>query len=423
MCTNTFTPHVGGVARSVQQFSAEYRKLGHEVLIVAPFFPDTPAQEEGVVRIPAVQRFNGTDFSVPVMIPGYLWQDVEAFQPEIVHTHHPFLLGDTALRISSAQDIPVVFTHHTQYERYTHYVPGDSQLLKRFVVDLAVGFCNLCDAVIAPSASIKQRLERLKVTSPIHEIPTGVDTRLFSSGDGRALRAELKLDPTDFVVGHVGRLAPEKGLDFLAPTVARFVRSKPNAIFLVAGNGPSSATVKQAFADAGISNRLIMLGTLTRAELADVYGAMDVFAFASQSETQGMVLTEAMAASTPVVAVDASGVREVLRDGVNGILLRDENADHFVAALETIYLMPADQKHRLIDGALRTAEAFSMPCTAERALKLYDELIRDGHAGDHANDMWSKAKRLIEEEWKIWSNVASAVSHSVRGPAGNAEVN
>ena len=421
MLTNTFTPHVGGVARSVQQFSAEYRKHGHRVLIIAPWFPAAPAKEEGVVRIPAVQRFNGTDFSVPVPIPGYLWQVVDEFKPDIAHTHHPFLLGDTALRVSSRLDIPVVFTHHTQYEKYTHYVPGDSEQMKRFVVDLAVGFCNLCDAVIAPSETIRQRLLRRGVSAPIHAIPTGVDTVLFGAGDGAAVRKRHKIDETDFVVGHVGRLAPEKGLDFLASVVARFVKSKSNARFLVAGSGPSLDTIHRAFADAGIENRLVTLGMLDRQQLADVYDAMDVFAFASQSETQGMVLTEAMAAATPVVAVDASGVREVLVDGVNGRMLANENADDFVAALDSVYDMLPETRSEMLEAALQTAERFSMPSTASAALELYQAMIQHGRKGIHGDDMWSTAQRRCAEEWKIWSNVAGAFSHSMRSPAGNKE--
>ncbi len=132
MCTNTFTPHVGGVARSVEQFTDQFRQRGHRILVVAPEFPDIPAKESGVLT--AVQHFNGSDFSVPVPIPGMLHAALDRFRPDIVHSHHPFLLGDTVLRISASRNIPVVFTHHTQYERYTHYVPGDSELLKRFAV-------------------------------------------------------------------------------------------------------------------------------------------------------------------------------------------------------------------------------------------------------------------------------------------------
>lgn len=126
MITNTYTPHVGGVARSVEAFTTAYRERGHEVLVVCPEFENAPEEGSGVVRVPAIQRFNGSDFSVVLMAPRWLRRKVEAFRPDLVHSHHPFLLGATAVRLARMLDVPLVFTHHTMYEHYTHYVPGDS---------------------------------------------------------------------------------------------------------------------------------------------------------------------------------------------------------------------------------------------------------------------------------------------------------
>ena len=112
MLTNTFTPHVGGVARSVEAFSAQYRTRGHRVLVVAPEFPDTPQDEVDVVRIPAIQNFNGSDFSVVLPVSGLLTEVLDEFQPEIIHSHHPYLLGVTALRVARYRNLPLVFTHH-----------------------------------------------------------------------------------------------------------------------------------------------------------------------------------------------------------------------------------------------------------------------------------------------------------------------
>src|SRR5437867_1837186 len=131
MATNTFTPHVGGVARSVECFTAEYRRLGHRVLIVAPTFENTPDEERDVVRYPSLEHFNGSDFSVPMPMPGLLLSRLAEVPPDVVHSHHPFLLGDTALRVAAAQNVPVVFTHHTLYDQYVHYLGSDSPLLQR----------------------------------------------------------------------------------------------------------------------------------------------------------------------------------------------------------------------------------------------------------------------------------------------------
>ncbi|MBS1220006.1 MAG: glycosyltransferase, partial [Proteobacteria bacterium] len=158
MLTNTFTPHVGGVARSVESFAEEYRKRGHRVLVVAPEFSDMPLEEVDVVRVPAIQNFNASDFSVALPVPSRLAETLDDFRPDIVHSQHPFLLGMTAVRIARYRQLPLVFTHHTLYEQYTHYVPGDSPALKRFVIELATRYANLCDQVFAPSESIRDLL-------------------------------------------------------------------------------------------------------------------------------------------------------------------------------------------------------------------------------------------------------------------------
>lgn len=417
MVTNTFTPHVGGVARSVQGFSNEFRRRGHRVLVVAPFFEGTPEQETDVVRFPALQHFSGSDFSVPVPVPGRVAAALRAFSPHIVHSHHPFLLGDTALRVAARHGIPVVFTHHTLYENYTHYVPVDSPRLRRFVLDLTTGYCNLCHAVIAPSETVAELLAERGVKVPIEVIPTGVDIPLYASGEGAYFRARMGIPGDALLLGHVGRLAHEKNLRFLAAAVALFLRRHAEARFLVAGEGPALAEIRQAFDREGLSGRLHCAGVLGRRELADAYHAMDIFAFASLTETQGMVLTEAMAAGVPVVAVDASGVREVVQDGVNGRLIPRAEAEEFAAALAWIADLSPEGRRRLREGARQTAGDFSMAHTAGRALALYQALIGAGPAPKQSDPSpWRLARRSIAEEWKILRNISHAVGDAVLSP-------
>ncbi len=420
--TNTYLPHVGGVARSVESFANEYRRQGHRVLVVAPEFEETAAHETDVVRMPALVRFNGSDFSVPMPVPGRVASALDRFGPEVVHSHHPFLLGDTALRAAAARDLPVVFTHHTLYERYTHYVPGDSPAMKRFVVDLVVGYCNLCDAVIAPSESIQELLAERGVTAPTTVIPTGVETERFAGGDGARLRKAHGIPDGAFVVGHVGRMAPEKNLGFLTRAVGRFVEERPEARFLVVGRGPSERAVREELESRGAGDRVHLAGVLSGEDLVDAYHAMDVFAFASKTETQGMVLAEAMAAGKPVVAVDASGVREVVCDRGNGRLLEREDEGAFVDALAWVADLGSDARRRLDEEVARTARRFSLENTAGMALDLYASLqegrVRIGRRRKHELEAsnWAKARRRVGEEWKILRNIASAVGESVPRP-------
>jgi len=426
--TNTYLPHVGGVARSVESFAHIYRRLGHRVLIVAPEFEGMPAVEADVVRMPAIVRFNSSDFSVPMPVPGRVSAAIDRFEAEVVHSHHPFLLGDTALRVASSRNLPVVFTHHTLYERYTHYVPGDSPAMKRFVIDLVVGYCNLCDAVIAPSESIQDLIAERGVTSPTVVIPTGVEVERFADGDGAAFRAAEGIAPEALVVGHVGRLAAEKNLDLLVRAVGRFLRERPEARFVVVGSGPSAEGVRARLEEWGVADRLHLTGTLTGSRLVDAYHAMDIFAFASCTETQGMVLTEAMAAGVPVVAVDAPGVREVVRDRENGRLVRGQDEEELALALAWVVDLDPAARERVADAVAATAGRFSLESTARKALDLYSmvragRLRRVGWLDGKAIEQsaWAKARRRVGEEWRILRNIASAVGESMMHPGENPE--
>lgn len=419
MVTNTYTPFVGGVARSVESFTEEFRRLGHRVIVVAPAFHGAPGNETDVVRIPALEKFNGSDFSLGLPIPGFLFSALEEFRPDVVHSHHPYLLGDTALRISAFQNAPLVFTHHTMYEKFTHYVLGDSPKLQRFVVELSTGYANLCDRVIAPSGSTAKILEERGVETSIDVIPTGVDIERFHSGDGTGFRASMGIPEGAFVVGHIGRLSPEKNLGFLVEAVTAFLAANGCARFLIAGVGPSEREVWEQFERRGMTGRLHFAGILRGKDLADAYHAIDVFAFASQNETQGMVLTEAMAAGVPVVAVDAPGVREVVINDRNGFLLPGMLVASFSEALSRAAGLSTGDRNTMREAARETAQCFSIQRCAEKTLLLYESVrtIRL-RSRETRSILWASARRMFGREWELWMNRAHAVGAalSTTGP-------
>src|ERR1041384_4915800 len=204
MMTNTYLPHVGGVARSVSTFAEEFQRQGHEVLVVAPTFEGKPlaAKDEAIVeRVPAIEKFNGSEFSVRLPLATALSERLDAFAADIMHAHHPFLLGDTALRIATNKNIPIVFTHHTRYEDYTHYMPLASEALTQVAKELPTHFANLCDGIIAPSESIARTIRKRGVTTPMTVIPTGIDVAAFASATGAAVRQKLGIASDTFVVG------------------------------------------------------------------------------------------------------------------------------------------------------------------------------------------------------------------------------
>jgi 1,2-diacylglycerol 3-alpha-glucosyltransferase len=411
MFTNTYVPHVGGVARSVERFTTSLRERGHRVLVVAPEFSDEPQDETDVVRVPALQNFNGSDFSAALPLSLDLRQQVDAFEPEVIHSHHPYLLGDTALRIAAEYGLPMGFTHHTFYEHYTHYVPLDSDGLRRFVVELSTRYANLCDAVIAPSGSVRDVLRERQVTSPITVLPTGIDPDRFAEGDGDGVRERYGIDSKATVIGHIGRLALEKNLDFLTSAILHLLDREKHARALIVGDGDYAQTMKDRFSEQKLVDRVVFTGSLSGQDLIDAYHAMDVFAFASKSETQGMVLVEALACGVPVVAIDASGARDVVRDGVNGRLLETEDPSAFADALwhaghERSIFTPSTNRESI--------ESWHMPYCAERLESLYVDLVKQA-TGQTAPDWdeWEGLRQRISREWDIWSNRVTAIGEAL----------
>ncbi len=414
MMTNTYFPLTGGLEKSIAAFSGEFRRRGHKVLIVSPEFKGSRKKEYGVVRVPAIQNFNGTDFSVSLPIPGLVSKLVDSFRPDIIHAHHPFLMGDMALRLAGQYQIPLIFTHHTLFEQYTDYFPLNTEAGKNFVIEMGTGYANLADHVIAPSESVRELLMERGVTSHVWVVPTGVNIKAFARGAGAKFRRNMKIPAGAFVAGYAGRVAPEKNLEFLARAAADFLKKEKKAWFLAVGRGPSEGEMKKIFREAEVMGRVRFAGVLRGQKLVDAYHAMDAFAFASQSETQGMVITEAMAAGVPVVALDGPGVREVVRDRKNGRLLSAEKRSLFPDALAWVMKRTAAQKKQMREEMARTAREFSIENSADKALRLYEKTrSRKQETCAAGCSPWQLVMERIKREWEMLANLGKAAGSAV----------
>ncbi len=410
MFTNTYLPHVGGVANSVHTFAADLKRSGDRVLIITPVCPgsdsyDRDKTNDHILRVPAIKEVNGSDFSMRIPIPFVIDEAIDAFEPHVIHSHHPYMMGDSAFRTARRKRLPLVFTHHTRYEEYVHHVASDADALQAFAVHLSTQYANLCERIISPSQSIARLLKERGVQKNISVIPTGVDTNRFEKGNKAMSRRARHIPESAFVIGHVGRLAPEKSLEYLAQAVVQAIKSEPGAVFMVVGDGPSKSNILNIFKKNNLDRQLIFTGSLQGQELVDAYHAMDVFAFASLSETQGMVLTEAMAAGVPVIARDAPGVRDVLCHDENGIMVDGEASEDAFARRLKIAL---NQPEKLSDwrlNALAVAQDFTREKSAEQLQDLYRSAIIELEAC-HDNtgndiDTWESVVLGLQAEWTL----------------------
>jgi glycosyltransferase involved in cell wall biosynthesis len=414
MLTNVYTPYVGGIARSVQAFRAAYLARGHHVLIVAPYFERQPEEEEGVVRFPAVVKAYRNRYSLPLPIPGYLHGVLRDFKPDVIHSHHPFLLGTTAQRISAIWQVPLVYTHHTRYCSYLQSEPDTATPVANLAADLVwtltIAYCELCDLLIAPSESIRTMLLDAEISRPIEVVPTGVDFDRFRDGDRAKARAAHHVPPDAFLVGHAGRLEPEKNLLVLAEEAAEVLARHTRAHFLLVGEGTLRDEIVARFKSAGVAERLHVAGVLQGHELVDSYHAMDVFAFASKTETQGMVLSEAMAAGVPVVALEGSGVNDLMVDFRNGRLMDADRPGGLIEGLEWVLRLSPRRRDALQEAARETARSVSMSICADRMLRLYEELIKKTTASERG--LLSRSLRFLDFERKAWSRLFEAAGRT-----------
>jgi glycosyltransferase involved in cell wall biosynthesis len=405
--THPFAPIVGGIESSVATFAEDLRALGHEVLIVTSTRGTSSVPEHGLLRTsPLADRdrlFPASDRDRLFRAPDRdrLFPALDAFGPDLIHVHQPFLLGRRAQDYATSRRLPLVFTHHTLYHREEDRAHlGEFAELESATRELAIAFSGLCDAVVAPTGSIAGHLRDQGVAGPIAVVPTGIDTTRFALGDGAGFRKRHGLPAGAFVVGHLGRLVPAKRIAFLVEAIVAFLSGAPDAVALICGEGEMAAPLADAFHEAGLSDRLFLRGRLDEGEIADAYAAMDVFTFASLTDTQGLVLLEAMAAGVPVLALRATGPQDVVTDGVSGRLLdpASKPAD-FARTLADFRDSP--DLSRFASEARRRSFDFDRRACAGAMLTVYEEAaatFRDRTRDPSDRDLASLHER-VEREW------------------------
>lgn len=370
MFADCFHPVVNGVVTSIDILRAKMVSLGHTVTLFVPTAPGRITDDPDVHRFWsfAAPVHKESRFALPLPLSSL--GRVRAWRPDIIHIHTPFSLGMLGTYASCHHQVPYVFTHHTLFEEYVHYVPLVSQrYLRGLAVGLCRGYCNRSSGVIAPSDEVKSRLLEQGVTQAIEVIPTGIDVEVFELGDPARVRAELGLRDDQPVAIFAGRMGKEKSIDFLLEAFERVARNLPDARLLLLGGGPEQDALERRARALGLGERAIFTGYVPRARMVDYLQAARVFVFASATETQGLVSLEAQAAGIPVVAVRASGSNEAVRDQQTGFLV-ERDLDVFADA--TLRLLTDDALQTRMATAARTwAHACSSQSMADRTLALY----------------------------------------------------
>lgn len=373
--TDSYKPYTSGVVTSITTFKEELTRLGHEVFIFAPNYPNYDNQEEGVFRFYSLPAPTNPDYTLAIPVLPGLNMLVKRLNLDIIHVHSPFTMGRVGLRYSRRYGIPIVFTYHTLYDQYVHYLPVAQDLAKELVVKYSNDFCNHCHHIIVPTEEVAQILTKYQIHTPMTVCPTGVPLHKLQEGRSDWLKANYPIPKENKVLLFVGRLTKEKNLGFLINAFHLVKQRLPQTTLVLTAQGPLENELKRQAVSLGmeLDRDVVFTGAVPYDSLADVYHSVDLFVFSSMTETQGLVLIEAMAAGLPVVAVRAFGVQNMVDHMVNG-MLTSEDLPEFSGAIITLLENP-ELYDQFRDKALEKAYSLSAENMARRLEEIYKSLL------------------------------------------------
>ena len=376
--SDVFFPRVNGVSTSINTFATELRALGHQVTLIAPSYTDEDKQEEWIVRVPSHKiYFDPEDRlmnfgKLKALLP---WIRDKHF--DVIHIHTPFTAHYVGIHFGKKLDIPVVETYHTFFEDYLHhYLPFIPQFISRKLArTISRRQCNAVDGIVSPSKPMLDVLKQYGIKTPAEVVATGLDDSSFANVDGEHFRMSHDIPLTQPMLLFVGRVAHEKNIGFLLEMHVELIKNHPDALLVITGEGPAEESIKQSIEKLGISNKVRMIGYLDRGhELITCYKAADIFVFASKSETQGLVLLEAMAQGTAVVAIAELGTKSILIEG-EGVLIAKDDINDFADKV-SVLLSDAPKRQMIGEkGRQYAQEKWGAGVLAKKVAKFYKSTI------------------------------------------------
>lgn len=400
LMTNNYKPFIAGVPISVERLANGLKTLGHHVTVFAPTY-ETQTEEEDVVRFGTWRKSCLGGIVLPNPMDAKIEEEFRKGSFDIIHVHHPMLIGQTAAYLSGKYHVPLTFTYHTRYEQYLTYFKGirflergahrntgriaalERRMLhtvqERMVPACLNIFLRRCHYVFAPTEGMKQYLEKTCGFDGgrIGVLPTGIEEDRFQvTGEQKnTIREKYQAERIPLFLS-VSRMAHEKNVTFLLKSIALLKEQygRPFRVLMV-GDGPNRGDYQSACRELGIEDIVIFTGKVPNEELAPYYAAADAFLFASKTETQGIVVLEAFAGGAPVLALEATGVSDLVTDSENGLLCREDLEIYTKNVLE--FLTNNQLKERLSEGAKKTALEFRQEAVAQKAVRLYNRVIAE----------------------------------------------
>lgn len=388
MFTNNYKPFIGGVPISIEQLSDGLRALGHTVYIFAPDY-GLEETDEYVIRYRTFYQKEENGFVVGNFMDREIERRFKEMNFDVIHVHHPMLAGYAGLYLGKKYGVPVAYTYHTRYEEYLYYMKFFQKMqqhdrmfrgITRYSKEVLVpkymaGFARRCDLIFAPTQLMKDLMMQQGVDTRITVLPTGLQDSAFVKDEEKA--AEIRnryLGGRKYLFSTIARLEKEKNLDFLLDGIKKLKTMIGDSFcVMIIGEGTQKAHLMDRVQCEGLGEQVAFIGRVPNTEIKHYQFASDAFLFASKSETQGIVLLEAMASGSPVIAVKASGVVDVVKNGFNGYMT-DENVTEWAMAVKRTVENP-ENCGRMSVQAVSTASRYHNSAIAAEAEMQYTKMV------------------------------------------------
>ncbi len=382
--SDTYEPHVNGVVTSIKTLKEHLEAEGHKVFIVTSsdsFFRFELGED--ILRIPGLRVKALYDHRLTSIYSIRAMMIIKSWNLDIIHTHTEFGIGTFSRFVSAQLNIPIVYTYHTMYEEYVHYIlPGKlmkkSLLPRKMVVRLSGIICNISTKVIVPTQKVKNALLNYGVKREITVIPTGINLNQFSLDESKvmSIKHSLGIEDDDIVAIFVGRLAKEKNIAFILEALVSNIKENKRLKFLVVGSGPSEPELKALSVSLGISDNVIFVGEVAHSDIQNYYAISDIFVSASKSETQGLTIIEAMASSKPVLVYNDPSYYDAVIHNKTGFLF---NTKEELASQLRLLTEDAEFRYKIGRTAKEYTKKYSCECFYDKIINVYTEAINNNN--------------------------------------------
>ncbi|PJB51551.1 hypothetical protein CO101_01645 [Candidatus Berkelbacteria bacterium CG_4_9_14_3_um_filter_39_23] len=376
--SEVYHPILNGVVISMDYFKRELERQGHSVFILAPYNYRDGNDEKNVFRAPSLPLSRSLDYFLA--LPNWITlETAKHLKPDIVHSHHIWRMGAFGQKIAAELEIPFVQTYHTLMESYVHkikllrYLPFTKNLTKAYIINHSRKFCNQAQTVISPSCAMKKILKSYKITAPIEVISTGINPDLFKFKNKSKIYQEFKIPQNNKILTFVGRLAYEKNVSMLLNAYKLIASECPATTLLILGDGPQKTEYENQAKKLGLEKKVIFTGFIDPRKTKDIFCSSDLFTFPSVTDTQAIVILEAMIAGAVPVAVNKLGPTDFVKNGYNGYLTSNNPTKFSQAVIKLIKNPKIHQRFQT--EAKRTALGFTIEKQTAKLIELYQRMV------------------------------------------------